>query len=240
MTTSEFSLMREFVGTWPTFSGLDMTGGEVEVLSVQVLRAVDVSVRSAAQAAGTVLVQSLNQASNEALLVGMDVSTGANRLDERRDRQNGLWDAWARDDVLVPRGVRQETAVGRDVEHLGDANDGVRRGRDAPVWITRRTDIVRTTAWYVCWGGIRDPLDRGLRNPHRPARDHSRRGRGRDLLPTPLGRSPPVGHKAGLRPNQHRTVLLVVLADALDGRDYVVTARDMTDTERRAFTEKGR
>jgi hypothetical protein len=31
-----------------------------------------------------------------------------------------------------------------------------------------------------------------------------------------------------------------VLADALDGRDYVVTARDMTDTERRAFTEKGR
>lgn len=34
--------------------------------------------------------------------------------------------------------------------------------------------------------------------------------------------------------------LLVVLADALDGCDYVVTARDMTDTERRAFTEKGR
>jgi hypothetical protein len=33
--------------------------------------------------------------------------------------------------------------------------------------------------------------------------------------------------------------LLVVLADALDGRDYVVTARDMTDTERHAFTEKG-
>jgi len=26
----------------------------------------------------------------------------------------------------------------------------------------------------------------------------------------------------------------------LDGRDYVVTARDMTGTERRAFTEKGR
>jgi uncharacterized protein len=34
--------------------------------------------------------------------------------------------------------------------------------------------------------------------------------------------------------------LLVVLAEALDGRDYVVTARDMTDTERHAFTEKGR
>lgn len=34
--------------------------------------------------------------------------------------------------------------------------------------------------------------------------------------------------------------LLVVLADARDGRDYVVTARDMTDTERRAFNEKGR
>lgn len=34
--------------------------------------------------------------------------------------------------------------------------------------------------------------------------------------------------------------LLVVLAEAFDGRDYVVTARDMTDTERPAFTEKGR
>lgn len=34
--------------------------------------------------------------------------------------------------------------------------------------------------------------------------------------------------------------LLVVLAEALDGRDYVVTARDMTDTERTAFAEKGR
>jgi hypothetical protein len=34
--------------------------------------------------------------------------------------------------------------------------------------------------------------------------------------------------------------LLVVLAEALDGRDYGVTARDMTDTERHAFTEKGR
>jgi hypothetical protein len=34
--------------------------------------------------------------------------------------------------------------------------------------------------------------------------------------------------------------LLVVLATASDGRDFVVTARDMTDNERRAFTEKGR
>lgn len=33
--------------------------------------------------------------------------------------------------------------------------------------------------------------------------------------------------------------LLVVLANAMDGRDYVVTAREMTNTERRAFTEKG-
>ncbi len=34
--------------------------------------------------------------------------------------------------------------------------------------------------------------------------------------------------------------LLVLLADAEDGRDYVVTARDMTDAEKRAFREKGR
>ena len=34
--------------------------------------------------------------------------------------------------------------------------------------------------------------------------------------------------------------LLVVLADALDGRDYVVTARDMTDTERRKFRRRAR
>ncbi len=34
--------------------------------------------------------------------------------------------------------------------------------------------------------------------------------------------------------------LLVVLAEALDGRSYVVTAREMTDAERRAFRRKGR
>ncbi|MDQ2811848.1 MAG: BrnT family toxin [Actinomycetota bacterium] len=34
--------------------------------------------------------------------------------------------------------------------------------------------------------------------------------------------------------------LLVVLAESIDGRAYVVTARDMTDTERQAFRRKGR
>jgi uncharacterized DUF497 family protein len=34
--------------------------------------------------------------------------------------------------------------------------------------------------------------------------------------------------------------LLVVLAEAIDGRDYVVTARDMTDAERQTFRRKGR
>lgn len=34
--------------------------------------------------------------------------------------------------------------------------------------------------------------------------------------------------------------LVVILAPALDGRWYVVTARDMTDNERRAFRRKGR
>lgn len=34
--------------------------------------------------------------------------------------------------------------------------------------------------------------------------------------------------------------LVVVVAPAMDGRWYVVTARDMTDTERRAFRRKGR
>lgn len=34
--------------------------------------------------------------------------------------------------------------------------------------------------------------------------------------------------------------VLTVLAPALDGRWYVVTARDMTSTERRAFCRKGR
>jgi uncharacterized DUF497 family protein len=32
--------------------------------------------------------------------------------------------------------------------------------------------------------------------------------------------------------------LLVVVAEASDGRDFVVTARDMTDTEKRLFREK--
>lgn len=34
--------------------------------------------------------------------------------------------------------------------------------------------------------------------------------------------------------------LLVVLAEAVDGRDYVVTAREMTDAERQTFQRRGR
>jgi uncharacterized DUF497 family protein len=34
--------------------------------------------------------------------------------------------------------------------------------------------------------------------------------------------------------------LVIVLADALDGRDYVVTARDMTPTENATFQRKTR
>ncbi|WP_033291459.1 BrnT family toxin [Amycolatopsis jejuensis] len=34
--------------------------------------------------------------------------------------------------------------------------------------------------------------------------------------------------------------LLVVLSDAADGREYVVTARDMTTAERRTFDKKAR
>lgn len=34
--------------------------------------------------------------------------------------------------------------------------------------------------------------------------------------------------------------LIVVLTDAVDGRDFVVTARDMTDTERRLYERRGR
>jgi uncharacterized DUF497 family protein len=34
--------------------------------------------------------------------------------------------------------------------------------------------------------------------------------------------------------------LLVVLTESIDGRGYIVTARDMTDAERQAFRRKGR
>jgi uncharacterized protein len=34
--------------------------------------------------------------------------------------------------------------------------------------------------------------------------------------------------------------LLIVLVEAVDGRWYVATARDMNDTERRTFRRKGR
>jgi hypothetical protein len=30
-----------------------------------------------------------------------------------------------------------------------------------------------------------------------------------------------------------------VVSEAIDGRDFIVTARDMTDTEKRLFREKG-
>ena len=34
--------------------------------------------------------------------------------------------------------------------------------------------------------------------------------------------------------------LLVVVTEAADGRDFIVTARDMTNNEKRMFREKGR
>lgn len=34
--------------------------------------------------------------------------------------------------------------------------------------------------------------------------------------------------------------LLVIVAESADGRDFVITARDMTISERRLFREKGR
>jgi len=34
--------------------------------------------------------------------------------------------------------------------------------------------------------------------------------------------------------------LLVVLAEGQDGREFIVTARDMTDTEQRLFSRKAR
>lgn len=34
--------------------------------------------------------------------------------------------------------------------------------------------------------------------------------------------------------------LFILVAEAADGRDFVITARDMTETERRLFREKGR
>jgi len=34
--------------------------------------------------------------------------------------------------------------------------------------------------------------------------------------------------------------LIVVLTDAVDGRDFVVTARDMTDSELRLYERRGR
>lgn len=33
--------------------------------------------------------------------------------------------------------------------------------------------------------------------------------------------------------------LLVAVTEAADERDYIITARDMTDTEQRTFDEKG-
>jgi uncharacterized protein len=40
--------------------------------------------------------------------------------------------------------------------------------------------------------------------------------------------------------NEGRHLLVVVVAESADGRDFIVTARDMTDNEKRLFREKGR
>jgi hypothetical protein len=83
-------------------------------------------------------------------------------------------------------------------------------------------------------------VDLGLRSPHRPPRGPPSeveqalytRPRlttaGRDGTTLVLGTS-----------NEGRH-LLIVVAESADGRDFVVTARDMTDNEKHVFREKGR
>ena len=83
-------------------------------------------------------------------------------------------------------------------------------------------------------------MDVGVRGSYRPARCHGGGGRAG-------GQQQPRYEAPGREDStllycatDEGRALLVVLAEAVDGRWYVATAREMTDTERRAFRRKGR
>ncbi len=96
------------------------------------------------------------------------------------------------------------------------------------------TKVTGRTRW-----ASREPLDRGLRNLHRPARQHPLRGRTSPLHPPPPavpGRESTTEVLDTTTAGRHR---LVVVTEAADGRDYIITARDMTTTDKRTFRAKG-
>jgi len=82
-------------------------------------------------------------------------------------------------------------------------------------------------------------MDRGLRNPHRPAQHHPLRSRASPLhrprLAVP-GREDTTEVLGITTAGRH---LLIVTTEAADGRDYIITARDMRPTEKRTFRAKG-
>jgi hypothetical protein len=83
-------------------------------------------------------------------------------------------------------------------------------------------------------------VDIGVRGSYRPARRHAGGGRaGHHQQPryeAPGREDSTLLYSA----TDEGRLLLVVLAEAVDGRWYVATAREMTDTERRTFRRKGR
>lgn len=101
---------------------------------------------------------------------------------------------------------------------------------------------VRTPLSYsgVRWRGEGDPVDAGIRGSYRPARRH----------PEEVEQAVNSGPRYEAPGREDSTLLysatddgrflLVVLAEAVDGRWYVATAREMNDTERRTFRRKGR
>lgn len=83
-------------------------------------------------------------------------------------------------------------------------------------------------------------MDRGLRDPHRPARrDTSRVEQALYSRPrlVAAGRE---DTREVLGTTDANRYLFILVSEAVDGRDFVITARDMTDNEKRLCREKGR
>lgn len=62
----------------------------------------------------------------------------------------------------------------------------------------------------------------------------------RRSAPSTLGRHGTGRGPTDLRPNRVGRYRLVVVTEGADGRDFIITARDMTANEKRMFRAKGR
>jgi uncharacterized protein len=128
----------------------------------------------------------------------------------------------------VPNSVRDPSVVWQGLAAVGTGGLAMRSGQS-----------LRTTAWYAggVFGEILWTHESGFTSPDTVSPPTKWRRRSTAPRLVEPGRDGTRLVYCGTTAGRH---LLVVVAEAPDGRDFIVTARDMTEMEKRAFRRRGR